>query len=92
MVIINKGKVLLSYKQFMILKGLQNLKYMSEAMRYSDVAFSYISIVTDFFLQLELIKVGKITGNKKEILLTTKGSEVLEIYIRVYNLLNNEKN
>jgi len=88
MVIINKGEVLLSYKQYLTLKGLEKFHYMSEAMRYSDITFSHISMVCDFFLKLKLIEIGKTFGNKKEILLTSKGKEVLELYIRVYNLLN----
>lgn len=90
-----KGKfVLLSDKQFVILKYLAETGYMTGVGRKCDITYSHINKITNIFIKKGLVE--KKIGHKnnfriKTIFLTEKGEKVLDLYFKLFDLLNNNK-
>ena len=83
-------QVLLSDKQFRILKCVEQSDYILGVSKLSDVTYSHVYKVMLYFEKIGLVKLSKTVHRKRSVCLSEKGKEVLDIYYRVYTLLKGD--
>ena len=79
--------VLLSDKQFDILRLLDKVGFMSGIVREADITYSHITKITSLFADKGLVVINEPSGKIRKVVLTAKGKKLLDLYFEIKGLL-----
>ena len=79
---------LLSDKQFDILRLLDKVGYMSGIVREANITYSHITKITSLFSDKGLVIINEPVSKIRKVYLTDKGREVLNLYYKAKELLD----
>lgn len=80
-------QILLTDKQFSILKYVGVENYILAVAKLCDVTYSHVYKMMLHYEKIGLVNMRKTIHRKRMVTLTKKGIKVLELYFQVYNLL-----
>jgi len=83
-------KNFLSYKQFLVFKGLVDGFSMHRTSRNTGVTISHTIKITNDFILLGLLEKHDIGKRSKKIIITSKGKKIFELYVQILNLFCEE--
>lgn len=90
MVLEMKNRIILSEKQFLILKSLFRNPYMNVLVRKTCVSFSHISLVIAYFQSVGLVEKRYSNSKRIRVLLTVKGRKILDLYLAIAQIMREE--
>jgi len=81
---------LLSYKQFLILKGLVEGYSMHKTSRITDITFSHTIKVASSLEIAGIIRKLDVGKRSKKIIITDKGKKVFDYYCKILSLMGDK--